>query len=343
VGKLAIIGLGLIGGSLGLALRRAEPQNTEVIGFDRELEVGARALQARAIDRVARSVREAVEDATLVVVATPIINVRNVFEEMAPHLGRGTVVTDTASTKGDVMRWARDILGRNVHFIGGHPMAGKETSGPAAAEESLFDGRPYVVIPSVDAAPGAVNAVIGLVQAIRAQPVFLDADEHDSYAAAISHLPLLTSIALFNLARGSAAWPELAGMAGPAFRDLTRLASGEPEMSHDIFSTNRANVLHWLERYITELRRLGELVETADPETLFRSLAETNLERETFLVSPPERPDGGPPAADLPSPVDSLMGTLAGALWQSRAKEMTDVLEERQRERAREERLRRRD
>jgi prephenate dehydrogenase len=343
VGKLAIVGLGLIGGSLGLALKRAEPENTEVIGFDKDPEVGARALEAHAVNRLARSLREAVSDATMVVVATPIISVRAVFEEMAPHLGSGTVVTDTASTKGEVMRWARDLLGAGVHFVGGHPMAGKETSGPAAAEESLFDRRPYVIVPSVDAAPGAVNAVIGLAQAIGAQPVFLDADEHDSYAAAISHIPLVASVGLFNLARGSAAWPELAGMAGPAFRDLTRLASGEPGMAHDIFATNKTNVLHWLERYIGELQRLAGLIETADAETLFRALAEANLERENFILNPPSRGDGGPPGPDMPSPMDSLMGTLAGALWQSKTKEMTDTLEERQRRRAREERLRRRD
>ncbi|HLF78349.1 MAG TPA: prephenate dehydrogenase/arogenate dehydrogenase family protein, partial [Dehalococcoidia bacterium] len=289
------------------------------------------------------SLEAAVRDATLVVIATPILNVRRVFEEIAPVIGRGTVVTDTASTKGEVLRWARQILPRDVHFVGGHPMAGKEQSGMEAAEETLFDGRPYVIVPSVDAAPGAVNAVIGLAEAVGGVPYFQDADEHDAYAAAISHVPLVASVGIFNLARGSAAWPELANMAGPAFRDLTRLASGEPTMAHDIFLTNKTNVVHWLERYIGELQRLSQLIETADEEELFRSIAETQLERETFILSPPERPTGAPPAPDVPSPVQSLMGTLAGSLWQSRVKEMTDVLEERQAARAREERLRRQD
>ena len=342
MGKLAIIGLGLIGGSLGLAIKRAAPVNTEVVGYDREVDVGLQALKHGAINHLAASLDKAVEDATLVIVATPILNVRRVFEEMAPSLRRGTIVTDTASTKGQVLRWADEILPRDVHFVGGHPMAGKEQAGPAAAEESLFDGRPYVIVPSVLAAPHAVNAVIGLAEAVGAKPFFQDADEHDAYAAAISHLPLVASLGMFNLARTSAAWPELAAMSGPAFRDLTRLASGEPTMSHDIFMTNKTNVLHWLERYMVELQRLADLIETADAETLFRSLAETQLERETFIMTPPVREDG-PPAVDMPSPVESLMGTLAGQLWQSRVKEMTDVLEERQRDRTREERLRRLD
>ncbi|HLF78847.1 MAG TPA: prephenate dehydrogenase/arogenate dehydrogenase family protein, partial [Dehalococcoidia bacterium] len=188
MGKLAIIGLGLIGGSLGLALKRAEPIDTEVVGFDRDVDVGMRALKAGAITHLAPSLEAAVRDATLVVIATPILNVRRVFEEIAPVIGRGTVVTDTASTKGEVLRWARQILPRDVHFVGGHPMAGKEQSGMEAAEESLFDGRPYVIVPSVDAAPGAVNAVIGLAEAVGGVPYFQDADEHDAYAAAISHV-----------------------------------------------------------------------------------------------------------------------------------------------------------
>ncbi len=343
MGKLAIIGLGLIGGSLGLALKRAEPVDTEVIGFDRDIDVGRQALKYNAISYLAPSLVKAVEDATMVIVATPILNVRRVFQEIAPHLRAGTVITDTASTKGEVLRWADEILPRDVHFVGGHPMAGKEQSGPAAAEETLFDGRPWVITPSVHAAPGAVNAVIGLAEAVGAKPTFLDPDEHDAYAAAISHLPLVASVGIFNLARNSAAWPELAAMSGPAFKDLTRLASGDPTMSHDIFMTNKPNLLHWLERYIAELQRLAGLIETADAETMFRSLAETQLERETFMLQPPVRSDGGPPTPDMPTPVDSLMGTLAGQLWQSRVKEMTDVLEERQRDRAREERLRRPD
>jgi prephenate dehydrogenase len=342
VGKLAIVGLGLIGGSLGLALKRAEPVNTEVIGFDRDYDVATRALKAGAVQAMAPSLQHAVRDATRVIVATPIISMRKVFEEMAPELQRGTVVTDTASTKGDVIRWARENLPEGVHFVGGHPMAGKEKSGPQAAEESLFDDRPYCITPSLNAAPGAVNSVIGLAEAVGSRPFFLDPDEHDAYAAAISHVPLVSSIALFNLARGSAAWPELASMAGPAFRDLTRLASGEPEMSHDICLTNKQNIVHWIDRYIGELQRLSELIAESDAETLFRSLAETQLERENFLENPPRR-ETGESDSDLPTPFESLMGTLAGSLWQTRAKDITGAIEERMRDREREERLRRRD
>ncbi len=341
MGKLAIIGLGLIGGSIGLALKRAEPVDTEVIGYDRDPQVGARALKAGAVHKLAPTLETAVADATLVIVATPVISIQNVFETIAPRLQRGAVVTDTASTKTDVMRWARDIFPAGVHFVGGHPMAGKEKSGPLAAEESLFDERPYAIIPAPDCWPGAVNAVVGLVEALGARPFFLDAAEHDAYAAAVSHVPLVSSIALFNLARSSVAWPELAGMAGPAFHDLTRLASGAPEMSHDICLSNRDNILHWLDRYVGELYRLRDLIAGSDAETLFRTLAETQLERETFLASPPKRVEQGADV-ELPSPGDAFMTMIAGG-WLKRQREVIDAIEEQTHAREREERLRRRE
>jgi prephenate dehydrogenase len=342
MGKLTIVGLGLIGGSIGLALRRAQPVNTEVTGYDRDAEVVGRALKAGVINQAAPSLERAVADASMVIVATPIISMRNIFESMAPHLRRGCVVTDVASTKSDVLRWARDTLPSTTYFVGGHPMAGKERSGLHEASEALFDDRPYCIVPSVDAVGGAVNAVVGFAQTLGARPFFLDADEHDAYAAAISHVPLLTSIALFNLARKSNAWPELANLSGPAFQDLTRLASGEPEMGHDIFLTNRENVLHWLNRYIGELHRIADLIESdTEDETLYRSLAEAQIERDQYLERMPERHDARW-GVQLPSSSDAFLTMLTGTLWQDRAKEVTAAMEERIKEREREQRLRRR-
>ncbi len=182
---------------------------------------------------------------------------------------------------------------------------------------------------------------MGLAQAVGAKPVFLDAEEHDAYAAAISHVPLVSSIALFALARTSTAWPELAGMAGPGFRDLTRLASGQPEMAHDIFLTNQQNISHWLDRYIEELRKLQTMIDAGDAEPLFRALVETQMERDNFLENPPKREQPGLPS-DMPSPTESFVGMMAGSLWTNRAKEMTESMEERQRQRERDDKLKRR-
>ncbi len=342
MGKLAIIGLGLVGGSMGLALNRANSVKAEIVGYDRDRAVGQRALKAKAIHRLEPTPEEAARGATIVVIATPITAVKRVFEEIAPHLQAGTVVTDVSSTKSDVLEWAEQLLPPDVHFVGGHPMAGKESSGPEAAEAGLFDGRPYCVLPGISAANGAVNAVLGLATAIGARPFFLDPKEHDAYAAAISHVPLMASVALFSLVKGSAAWPEMAGMAGPAFNDLTRLASGQPEMAHDIFLTNRENVLHWVERYIAELRKLADLIESDDNEGLFRDLAEVQMQRETFLSEPPRHADPGR-AVDVPTSSEAFISIMGGGLWRERAKELTDSFEETVKKREREARLRRKD
>ncbi len=341
MGTVGIIGLGLIGGSMGLALKRAGFKDTQIIGYDRDREVEQRASKFGAVDSIVRAPEELAAKAAMVIIATPILSVEGVLRDIAPHLQKGAVVTDTASTKGAVLRWARDILPPGVHFVGGHPMAGREQSGPQAADADLFRDRPYVIVPAVDAVSGAVNAIVGLAEAIGARPVFQDADEHDAYAAAISHVPLVSSVALFALARGSTAWPELAAMAGPGFKDLTRLASGEPEMAHDIFLTNKKNVSHWIDRYVTEIRRLQVLIDEGEDEVLFRALAETQIERDNFLFKTPEREMPGLPS-DLPTPSQSFLNLMAGSLWADRARELTTSLEDKQKEREREDRLRRR-
>jgi prephenate dehydrogenase len=342
MGRIAIIGLGLIGGSIGLALKRAAPKNTTLVGYDHDHEIMGRALKAHVVDEVEPSLERGVHDATMVIVATPIATVRKVFRDMGPHLLEKCIVTDTASTKGDVLRWAREELPQSVYFVGGHPMAGREKAGLHQAEAELFDDHPYCIVPSVDAAAGAVNAVVGLAQALGARPFFLDADEHDAYVAAISHVPLISSVALFNLARKSSAWPELANISGPAFKDLTRLASGEPELGHDIFLTNRDNVLHWLQRYMTELQRLADLIESHDEdEVLFRTLAEAQIEREQFIEQLPSR-DESNGAVDIPSASDAFMTLMTGALWQERAKQAQDAIVQRTRASVEEERRRRR-
>jgi prephenate dehydrogenase len=331
MGRIAIIGLGLIGGSVGLALKRAEPKNTTIVGFDQVHEVMSRAHRAKVVDEVEPSIERAVRDATMVVIATPIVSVRRTLRDIAPHLQQNCIVTDCSSTKANVMRWAEEELPKSVYFVGGHPMAGREKAGLHQAEAELFDGRPYCIVPSVDAVAGAVNAVVGLVQAMGARPFFLDADEHDAYVAAISHVPLVSSVALFNLARRSNAWPELANISGPAFMDLTRLASGEPELGHDIFLTNRDNVLHWLRRYMDELQRLADLIESDDEdEVLFRTLAEAQIEREQFLEKLPEREEAKS-GVDFPSASDAFMTMMTGALWQERAKQTQDAIVERTR------------
>jgi prephenate dehydrogenase len=339
--RIAIIGLGLIGGSLGLAIKGARLGNLEVVGYDREWGIGPKAQRLGAIDRAARDARSAARDAALVIIATPVLAIRQVMEEVAPVLQEGCVVTDTGSTKAEVLRWSGEILPGHVDFVGGHPLAGKEQSGIQAADARLFADATYCVVPHVNASERAINAVLSLVRVVGARPVFIDAEEHDSYVAAVSHLPLVLSVALFSLAHDSQAWPDMAELAAGGFRDLTRLASGDPNMSHDICITNRERILHWLDRMIGELSRYRELIRDKDEE-LFKALARAQLDRDVFLSKPPERRQAPVEEVDMLSSGERLASFLVGEQWVRRVRDMGRALEGRTKERERERRRRRR-
>ena len=321
--RIAIIGLGLIGGSLGLALKRSRLKDVDIVGYSRTRETREKARRAGAIDRASSDVQDAVRDAAIVVIATPILIIPTTMEDMAPVLPHDCVVTDVASTKAEVMRWAGELLPKNVHFVGGHPMAGKEQSGIDAADAALFQGKPYCVVPSVGANETAVNAVVGLADLVGASPVFMDAEEHDSYVAAVSHLPLVVSAALFSLVRDSSAWPEMSQLASSGFRDVTRLASGSPEMSEDISLTNGENIIHWLDRMIAEIRKYRELIKSDNEEALFKAFARIKLERDMFLTT------GAVPRRAQPSAETAigLSDLLVGHWAASRSREVMKAME----------------
>ena len=270
--QLTILGLGLIGGSMGLALRQAKLGYT-VVGHDLRHEAARQARKLGAIDRSEWNLPAAVETADIVVVATPPLAVEQVFRDIAPHLKPGCVVTDTASTKAKILAWADEILPPTVSYVGGHPMAGKETSGVSAAEPSLFVGTTYCIVPSARADQRAVERVVSMVTAIGARPFFVDAVEHDSYVAAISHLPFLLSTALVNVASRSPSWRDLGRLAAGGFRDVSRLASGDPAMHRDICLTNQQSILRWLDALVAELEEVARQIREGSDEleTTFRS------------------------------------------------------------------------
>jgi prephenate dehydrogenase len=309
--RIAIIGMGLIGGSIGLALKQANLKDTVVAGASRSRESVRNAKRLGAIDEEAGPAEYAARGAGLVIIASPIMTVPAVMQEIAPVLEPGAVVTDVCSTKAQVMRWAQEFLPESAHFVGGHPMAGKEQSGIDAADPALFHGRAWVIVPSVDAPEPAVRTVLALAQLAGAEPVFMDAQEHDSYVAAISHLPLALASALFSVAFGSAAWPELARLASSGFRDTTRLASGSPEMSHDIVQTNRDNIVHWIDRLQQELSQLRDVIASGDSKRIAEAFTRAHIERENFLVNGPPRRETGEPIERL-SLTDMMLGSKVG-------------------------------
>jgi prephenate dehydrogenase len=274
---------------LGLALKKAGLAGLEIVGHSRRTETEKQAERMGAIDRGEHNLHRAVQGAGMVIIATPVLTVREVMEQIAGDLAEGAVVTDAASTKAHVMKWAQELLPAHVNFVGGHPMAGKETQGIEHAEADLFQGKTYCVCPSVDASEAAVKSVVGLAQTIGAEPMFIDAAEHDVYAAAVSHLPLMVASALFNLLRTSPSWPDMSLMASSGLKDTTRLASGDPRMAHDIWVTNREALIHWLERMEGELHRFRDILQDSRDQELLEAFAKVQMDRDELIKNPPKR------------------------------------------------------
>ena len=173
--KITIIGLGLIGGSIGLGLKQRAPDRVEVSGYDKELNTGRKAEKLNAVDKAHWKLEDAVKDAKMVIIATPVLAIREMLELISDMVPPGCVVTDTGSTKAEIMNWAEEYLPREISFVGGHPMAGKEVSGIEAADANLFQNVRYAVIPGRRAKAEAVRSVLGMVELLEAKPYFLDA------------------------------------------------------------------------------------------------------------------------------------------------------------------------
>lgn len=267
--RITIVGLGLIGTSLGMALRSADEQTSplgqlEVVGYDPDKRAQSEARGRLAIDRGTDSLDEAVRDAHIVIIATPVQAVRATLAQLSALLPAGAVVTDTASTKAQVCAWAHEFLPDSISFVGGHPMAGKEQAGARAADPDLFKDAIYCLTPAPNAQPEAIDAVQALVTTVGARPYYIDPDEHDAYVAGVSHLPFLLSTALIETTSRSPAWKEMALLAATGFRDISRLASGDPVMHRDICLTNRAALTRWINDTITFLVEVRGHLEASD-------------------------------------------------------------------------------
>ena len=262
--RVAIIGLGLIGGSLGLALRQARAAQ-QVAGFDLYKGVGDRARKLGAIDQSCASLAEAARGSELIILATPVGAMRPLLQQLAASASPGAVVTDVASTKAQVISWAEEYLPATISFVGGHPIAGKETSGIEAADAALFKQCVYCLTPTKRTSPAAIERVAALIDTLGARMRFLEPPEHDGMVAGVSHLPFIAAIALMQTAALNPAWDDASILAGSGFRDMTRLAAGSPEMYRDICLTNSEAIARWLADYIAVLSTLRERITAHDP------------------------------------------------------------------------------
>ncbi|MBV9545127.1 MAG: prephenate dehydrogenase [Chloroflexi bacterium] len=261
--RAAILGTGLIGASVGLALKAARPQ-IQILGYDASGENLRRAQQLKAIDRRA-SLRDALEDTDLVIVSTPVGAMKALFEEMAPLLPVHALVMDTGSTKAQVLEWASDLLPSGVRFVGGHPMAGKTETGPELAEARLFQGAVWCLVPLPTTQRDAIDEAAHLVESFGASPYFLDASEHDGLVASVSHLPYLMSVALIGHLGRERSWRETASLAAGGFAYATHLSDSDPQMFFDIARSNRENLVRRIDLFMDELVALREAIASDDP------------------------------------------------------------------------------
>ena len=308
--KVTIIGTGLIGASLGLAIKQAQPQKVLIVGVDKERSHLDHAEKMGAIDRKESKIRNGVEEASIVILATPVMAIRDLMEHMAPYLAEECLVTDTGSTKVAVLEWASELLPAQVSFVGGHPMAGKESSGPDGADGTLFRDHTYCLIPGKGARAEAVKTMVGLVQSIGARPYFMDTVEHDSFVAAVSHLPLLLSVALVRCTSASPSWEDMAELAASGYRDVTRLASGDPTMHRDMCLTNAELILPWIDAFIKEMYEIRKRVASSEDGSaadLGRMFEEALHRREQWLAGKAgPRSRTQPRSTPLPSFSDSV-------------------------------------
>ena len=286
--RVAVIGVGLIGGSFAIALRRAGSVTT-LVGVDRDAHALERATALGVIDTAAESVSEAVKGAELVVVAVPVRAVGPVLHDVALALDPGAAVTDVGSTKTDVTRIAREELrGLFPRFVPGHPIAGRESSGVDAATADLFKGARIVLTPAAETAPDALDLVRACWEAAGGRIALLDPAAHDRIFAAVSHLPHLLSFALVSELAARRNSSELFGFAAGGFRDFTRIAASSPEMWRDIALQNRAALLAEIDRYAARLAVFRELVDRGDGAGLQRLMAEARASRQA--LGPARRP-----------------------------------------------------
>ena len=251
--KICVIGTGLIGTSLALGLKQAQLKDVEIVGTDSNSGARRGAEKSGGFHKVENRLLSAVRDAAIVILATPVMAMRELMQIIGPELPDGCLVTDVGSSKRVVLNWAGEYLPKTVDFVGGHPMAGKETAGPENADANLFRGKAYCIVPGPDARQQSVAEVNTIAEAVGARPFFIGVDEHDSFVAAVSHLPFLLSVALVGCTSKSANWEDIAQLAATGFNDVSRLASGDPIMHRDICLTNPDEIVAWIDSFIREL------------------------------------------------------------------------------------------
>jgi len=281
--KIVIFGVGLIGGSFALALKKAGVVE-QVVGVGRRIETLERAKSLGIIDVIGDVT--AVSDADLVLIATPVAQTQAVLASIAPYLQAHTVVTDAGSTKSDVVTAARLALGEKIaQFVPGHPIAGREQNGPEAALADLYVGKKVVLTALPENASALVASVSAAWKHCGALIHELSAEEHDGVFAAVSHLPHFLAYALVDDIAANSKADLLFQYAASGFRDFTRIAGSSPEMWRDIVLANQSALLVELDTYINQLNKMRSLLQAADGNGLQTIFSQAQTARHSWITA----------------------------------------------------------
>ena len=262
--RITIIGMGLIGGSLGLALRAAQGANIRITGVDVSEDSLNTARLLGAADDITTDSKAAVKDADIVFLCTPVLQAAALAKEIAPYLKQGAIVTDTCSTKSYLMQQIAFLLPAGIHYIPGHPMAGREKSGIEAADAALFDNKWYILTPKQTADKRAVDLVRQVINLTGARITIMEAGQHDVCTALISHVPHIGAAALVNLLAYSEDQDSSIKLAGGGFRDTTRIASSNADMWADICMTNAAPIVDSLDKFNQLITQITQAIREGD-------------------------------------------------------------------------------
>lgn len=281
--RLAVVGVGLIGGSLARILREQKAVG-EIIGIGRGEANLRKAVELGVVDRYVTDVRSGVEGADMVFLATPVRTIVGLVAEIAGELSPGCIVTDGGSVKEEIVVQCQRLMSPGTFFVGGHPIAGTEHSGVEASFSSLYKGRRCIITPSPETDQDALEKVVRMWQLAGSEVVLMDAAKHDRVLAAISHLPHMVAYALVNAVGGYDRFEEsILKYSAGGFRDFTRIASSDPVMWRDIALMNRDSLLEMMDFFSDHLSRLREMVERGDGAALEEFFARSKEQRDAIL------------------------------------------------------------
>ncbi|ASN06061.1 prephenate dehydrogenase [Virgibacillus necropolis] len=309
-GNVFIVGLGLIGGSLALTIKNQHP-HAKIYGYDVKQSEIETASALNIIDEKVTSFHEGAELADLIILSTPVLEMEKLMKQLSSlTLKENVIITDTGSTKGGIMQLASKLLQKEVTFIGGHPMAGSHKAGVESAKVHLFENAFYVLTPQLSTSSEKVEELKDWLSGANSHFLVLDTEEHDYITGVVSHFPHVIAAGLVNLAKKNADKnPLISLLAAGGFRDVTRIASSNPNMWKDIVKQNRLNLLDLIEDWMMEMRNIQNVLAEEDEHAIIRFFEEAK----EFRDSLPVHSKGAIPSYyDLYVDVKDVPGAIAG-------------------------------